>query len=218
MPRGTSGRACLLLSGGIDSPVAGYQIARRGVSLCAVYFDGFPYTSERARDKAVSLARLLGESCGPITLYTVPFAPVQQAIKSRCREGLATVLMRRFMIRVAECIAAREEAGALVTGDSLGQVASQTMEAIACVNAVACVPVFRPLIGLDKIDIIRMAEAIGTYAISTLPYEDCCSLFTPRHPVTRPKIGAVEAEEARLDVERLVGGAVDGAAPHPLTS
>lgn len=211
LPRGVSGRACLLLSGGIDSPVAGFQIARRGVSLCAVYFDGFPYTSERAREKVISLARILSESCGTIRLYCAPFAPLQQALRDSCPEPYTTILMRRFMMRAAEAIANNEGASALITGESLGQVASQTMEALAATDAVAGMPVFRPLIGLDKIDIIRMAEAIGTYETSSLPYDDCCSVFTPRHPVTRPKLAAVEAAEAKLDVAELTRQVAEGA-------
>jgi thiamine biosynthesis protein ThiI len=211
MPRGVGGRACLLLSGGIDSPVAGFQIARRGVSLCAVYFDGFPYTSERAKEKVVSLARILSESCGSIRLYAVPFAPVQQAIRANCPELLTTVLMRRFMMRIAERIARSEGASALITGESIGQVASQTMDALVCTDAAAEMPVFRPLIGLDKLDIIRMAETIGTYAVSILPYEDCCSIFTPKHPATHPKLGAIETAETKLDINELVRCAAESA-------
>ncbi|MDR1599326.1 MAG: tRNA 4-thiouridine(8) synthase ThiI [Oscillospiraceae bacterium] len=204
MPRGTNGKACLLLSGGIDSPVAGYMVAKRGVSLCAVYFDGFPYTSERAREKVVSLARILVESCGPIRLFSAPFTPVQEAIRGGCPEALTTVLMRRFMVRIAQRVARREDADALVTGESVGQVASQTMAALVCTDNVASMPVFRPLIGMDKIEIIQKAEEIGTYGTSILPYEDCCSVFTPKHPATRPGLRVVEEAERGLDVEALV--------------
>ncbi|GHU73252.1 putative tRNA sulfurtransferase [Clostridia bacterium] len=211
MPRGTNGKACLLLSGGIDSPVAGYMIAKRGVSLCAVYFDGFPYTSERAKDKVVSLAKILVESCGPIRLFAVPFTPVQEAIRENCPEPLTTVLMRRFMVRIAQRLARHEGASALITGESVGQVASQTMESLVCTDAVAAMPVFRPLIGMDKIEIIRRAEHIGTYETSILPYEDCCSIFTPKHPVTHPVLKAVETAEEPLDVAALVEAAYSAA-------
>ncbi|MDR1262524.1 MAG: tRNA 4-thiouridine(8) synthase ThiI [Oscillospiraceae bacterium] len=211
MPRGTNGKACLMLSGGIDSPVAGYMVAKRGASLCAVYFDGFPYTSERAREKVVSLARILTESCGPIRMYAAPFTPVQEAIRGACPEQYTTVLMRRFMVRIAQRIARREKASALITGESVGQVASQTMDSLVCTDAVAEMPVFRPLIGMDKIEIIQRAESIGTYETSILPYEDCCSIFTPKHPVTHPALRAVEAAEGALDVDALTEAAFSGA-------
>ncbi|MDR0396800.1 MAG: tRNA 4-thiouridine(8) synthase ThiI [Oscillospiraceae bacterium] len=204
MPRGTNGKACLLLSGGIDSPVAGYMIAKRGASLCAVYFDGFPYTSERAKEKVVTLARTLSESCGSIRLYASAFTPIQESIRDNCPEPLTTVLMRRFMMRIAQRVARRENASALVTGESIGQVASQTMDAMVCTDAAASIPVLRPLIGMDKIEIIQRAEAIGTYSTSILPYEDCCSLFTPKHPSTHPVLRIVESAESKLDVGGLV--------------
>ena len=213
MPMGTSGKACLLLSGGIDSPVAGYMIARRGVKLIAVHFHSFPYTSERARDKVVELARILSQACGRIDLFIAPFTQIQMNIHQLCPEEMTTLIMRRQMMRIAGCIAARERAQALVTGESLGQVASQTMEALACTDDVCSLPVFRPLIGFDKIDIINKAEKIGTYATSSLPYEDCCTVFTPRHPLTRPRLDAVREGEARLGegLEALIQAAVDGA-------
>lgn len=211
LPIGVSGRAMLMLSGGIDSPVAGYQIAKRGVALSAVYFDGFPYTSERARNKVATLASLLEEYAGHIRLYAAPFTPIQQAIKQNCDEGLTTVIMRRFMVRVAEELARREKASAIVTGESLGQVASQTMEAIVATDAVSTMPIFRPLIGTDKLDIIRMAEAIGTYETSILPYEDCCSIFTPKHPTTKPRLKEIIFNESKLDVQALTDACVAGA-------
>ena len=203
MPLGTGGKACLLLSGGIDSPVAGYQIARRGVSICAVYFDGFPYTSEKARQKAADLAERLRTYIGGIRLYNAPFAEIQQAIRKQCPDNYTTIIMRRFMMRVAERVATHENALALVTGESIGQVASQTLHAIQVTDNAASMPIFRPLIGFDKLDIINIAKTIGTYDISTRPYDDCCSVFTPRHPTTRPKLETALAIEADMDVEGL---------------
>jgi thiamine biosynthesis protein ThiI len=211
MPLGTNGRACLLLSGGIDSPVAGYQIARRGVSLCAVYFDGFPYTSEKARQKVIDLAKRVEIYTGHVKLYFVPFVKIQQEIRKRCPESYTTVIMRRYMMRIAERIALQENALALITGESIGQVASQTLQALAATNSVVSMPVFRPLIGMDKIDIIDIARAIDTYDISALPYEDCCSIFTPKHPTTHPKLETCEEAEAKMDVAGLVDDAVNSA-------
>jgi thiamine biosynthesis protein ThiI len=199
------------LSGGIDSPVAGYMTAKRGVQLCAVYYDGFPYTSERAKDKVVTLAKILTESCGPIRLYSIPFTPVQEAIREHAPEPYTTVLMRRFMVRIAERIAHRDKAAALVTGESIGQVASQTMEGLIATDDVSTMPIFRPLIGMDKSEIIERAKAIGTYDTSILPYEDCCGLFTPKHPVTHPRLRAVSEAEASLDIETLTGSAYKSA-------
>lgn len=200
MPMGTNGKACLLLSGGIDSPVAGYMVARRGVALTAVHFHSFPYTSERAREKVVELARILSETCGRITLYIAPFTELQMRIHADCPDNLGTLIMRRQMMRIAERIARREGAQALVTGESIGQVASQTMEALGCTDDACQMSVFRPLIGFDKADIIERAEKIGTFETSSLPYEDCCTIFTPRHPATRPKLARIcEAEEALGD-------------------
>ncbi|MDR0897233.1 MAG: tRNA 4-thiouridine(8) synthase ThiI [Oscillospiraceae bacterium] len=198
MPMGTNGKACLLLSGGIDSPVAGYMVARRGVRLMAVHFHSFPYTSERARDKVIELARILSESCGRIDLYIASFTDIQTQIHQHCPEAYGTLLMRRQMMRIAEIIARREGAQAMITGESMGQVASQTMEALGCTDAVCTLPVFRPLIGFDKSDIIAWAEKIHTFETSSLPYEDCCTVFTPRHPVTHPKIDRVIEAEAPI--------------------
>lgn len=211
MPVGTGGKATLLLSGGIDSPVAGYMIGKRGVEISAVHFHSYPYTSERAKEKVITLARELSEYCCGIRLYVVPFTEPQLTIHEKCPEEYGTLIMRRFMMRIAAKIAEKEGARALVTGESIGQVASQTIEALCCTDAVAGMPVFRPLIGNDKIEIIRIAEKIGTYETSCLPYEDCCTVFTPRHPATHPKLDHVEKAEQCLDIEGLVNACVEGA-------
>ncbi len=208
LPMGTSGRAMLLLSGGIDSPVAGYQIMRRGVHVQSIHFASPPYTSERAREKVLTLAKKVGEYEYGMRVHMVPFTKIQMEIHEKCEEGLGTVIMRRAMMRIADRIAHENNCLALITGESIGQVASQTMEALACTDAVATMPVFRPLIGMDKLSIIRIAEEIDTYETSILPYEDCCTVFTPRHPVTKPKIDKVEREEKRLDLEALIEEAV----------
>ncbi len=211
MPVGTGGKAALLLSGGIDSPVAGYMIAKRGVELIAVHYHSFPYTSEQARQKVLDLAQILAGYCCGIKVYIVPFTAVQTAIHQRCPEDYTTLIMRRCMMRIAETIARKEHCGALVTGESLGQVASQTMEALNATDAVAGMPVFRPLIGFDKIEIIHRAEQIGTLEISNLPFEDCCTVFTPRHPATRPRLEKVEEAEKDLDAGELMREAVEKA-------
>ena len=211
MPVGTGGKATLLLSGGIDSPVAGYMIGKRGVEISAVHFHSYPYTSERAKEKVITLAKQLSEYCCGIRLYVVPFTEPQLTIHEKCPEEYGTLIMRRFMMRIAAKIAEKEGARALVTGESIGQVASQTIEALCCTDAVAGMPVFRPLIGNDKIEIIRIAEKIGTYETSCLPYEDCCTVFTPRHPATHPKLDHVEKAESCLDIEGLVSACVEGA-------
>ena len=210
MPVGTGGKATLLLSGGIDSPVAGYCIAKRGVEISAVHFHSYPYTSERAKEKVLTLARQLSEYCCGIKVYVVPFTEPQLQIHEKCPEEYGTLIMRRFMMRIAARIAKNEGSKALITGESLGQVASQTIDALCCTDAVAGMPVFRPLIGNDKIEIIRIAEKIGTYETSCEPYEDCCTVFTPRHPATHPKMDHVERAEACLDIEALVSAAVEG--------
>ncbi|MBR6027747.1 MAG: tRNA 4-thiouridine(8) synthase ThiI [Clostridia bacterium] len=210
MPVGTGGRAALLLSGGIDSPVAGWMIAKRGVELSAVHFHSYPYTSERARDKVLELARLLSGYCGSICVHVVPFTHIQTEIHEKCPEEYTTLIMRRFMMRIAEQCARRDGAQALITGESLGQVASQTMEALNATNAVVTLPVFRPLIGFDKSEIIEVAERIGTYETSCLPYEDCCTVFTPKHPATRPKIEKLVESEKHLDMEGLIAEALAG--------
>ena len=204
MPIGTAGRAMLLLSGGIDSPVAGWMIAKRGVTIDATYFHAPPYTSERAHEKVVALLKKVGEYAGRMDMITVPFTEIQEQIRDNCPEELATVIMRRFMMRAAERIARERECSALITGESLGQVASQTIQAIACTDAAANMPVFRPLIGSDKSEIVTLAHRIDTYDISIEPYEDCCTVFTPKHPRTRPTLNVVEAAEQKLDVEQLL--------------
>ncbi len=208
MPMGTSGKAGLLLSGGIDSPVAGYQIMRRGVNIQAIHFASPPYTSERAQEKVLSLARIIGKYEYGMRVHIVPFTKIQMEIHEKCEEGMGTLIMRRFMMRIADRIAHDNGLQALITGESLGQVASQTMEALGCTDIMTNLPVFRPLIGLDKLEIIHIAEKIDTYETSILPYEDCCTVFTPRHPVTKPKLANVEKEERRLDVDALVEEAV----------
>ena len=209
MPMGTGGKAMLLLSGGSDSPVAGFQLMRRGVNINAVHFFSFPYTSERAKEKVLELAKILGSYGGGMKVYIVPFTEIQMQIHEKCPDAMGTLLMRRYMMRIADEIARRDGAQALITGESLGQVASQTMEALGCTDAVVNMPVFRPLIGLDKLEITQIATKIGTYETSILPYEDCCTVFTPRHPMTKPKIEAlIEAEQA-LDTEALVREAVE---------
>lgn len=210
MPMGTGGKAMLLLSGGIDSPVAGYQIMRRGVQMQAVHFYSFPYTSERAKQKVLDLAKILGEYGQGVLTHVVPFTEIQMEIHEKCPDELSTVLMRRYMMRIAERIARAHGCQALVTGESLGQVASQTMEALAATDEVAGLPVFRPLIGLDKLEITQIATRIGTYETSILPYEDCCTVFTPRHPSTKPKLDALARAEALLDGEALIERATTG--------
>ena len=210
MPVGTSGRASLLLSGGIDSPVAGYMMAKRGLLLDAIHFESPPYTSERAKLKVIELAKRMSAYCGGLDLHVVPFTHAQEEIKNNCPEELFTVIMRRFMMRVAQKIAMKNDSSALITGESLAQVASQTIKAIACTEAVCDIPVLRPLIGMDKSEIIKISEKIDTYEISIEPYEDCCTVFTPKHPRTKPDLVAVEKAEKRLDVEALVNEAADG--------
>lgn len=209
MPVGTNGKTALLLSGGIDSPVAGWMIAKRGVKLTAVHYHSFPYTSDKAKEKVIDLCRLLTEYCGPIRLHVVPFTEIQQELYEKCPDGLLTVLMRRFMMRIAERIAKKEGAQALVTGESIGQVASQTLEALASTDDVVSMPVFRPLVGLDKNEIVEISKKINTYETSILPYEDCCTVFVPRHPVTRPKLEKVRQAENMVDVEVLIERALE---------
>ena len=210
MPVGSNGVAVSLLSGGIDSPVSTYMIAKRGVRLIPVHFFSFPYTSQQAKDKVVELGRQLTEYCGRMTLEVVPFTHIQEEIRDKCPEEFFTLIMRRFMMRIAKRIADANGAKAVVTGENLGQVASQTMEAMASTQAVIDMPVLQPLIGMDKEEIVTLARRIGTFEISILPYEDCCTVFTPRHPRTHPKLKDVEAAEAALDIEALVDEAVRG--------
>ena len=210
MPVGSNGVAVTLLSGGIDSPVSTYMIAKRGVRLIPVHFFSFPYTSQRAKDKVVELAWLLTQYCGRMTLEVVPFTHIQEEIRDKCPEEFFTLIMRRFMMRIAERIALSNGAKAIVTGENLGQVASQTMEAMASTQAVIDLPVLQPLVGMDKEEIVQMSRKIGTFDTSILPYEDCCTVFTPRHPRTRPTVAEVEEAESVLDVESLVEEALQG--------
>ncbi len=209
IPVGSEGKAMLLLSGGIDSPVAGHMTAKRGVQLEAVYFETPPYTSEAAREKVISLAKKLSEYAGVIRLHCVSLTEAQEAMAANCEERLFTLLLRRFMMRTAEQIARKSGANALITGESLGQVASQTLLSMVVTDDAAHMPVFRPCIGLDKEEIVVRARQMGTFEISTLPYEDCCAMFTPKHPNTRPKLADILAEEAKLDVEGLVARAIE---------
>ncbi|MGM9587463.1 MAG: tRNA uracil 4-sulfurtransferase ThiI [Candidatus Limivicinus sp.] len=210
MPVGSNGVAVTLLSGGIDSPVSTYMIAKRGVRLIPVHFFSFPYTSQQAKDKVVDLGRQLTEYCGRMTLEVVPFTHIQEEIRDKCPEEYFTLIMRRFMMRIAKRIADANGAKAVVTGENLGQVASQTMEAMASTQAVIDMPVLQPLIGMDKEEIVTLARKIGTFETSILPYEDCCTVFTPRHPRTHPKLKDVEAAESALDMDALVDEAVKG--------
>ena len=210
LPVGVGGRAVSLLSGGIDSPVASWMIAKRGIALEMVHFFSYPYTSEEAKQKVLTLAKLLTPWCGRLTVHVVPFTAIQEELRRKCPEELFTVLMRRFMMRIAEAVAQRCGAGAIVTGECLGQVASQTMEAMRATTAVTTLPILRPVVGMDKEEIVRIARRINTFETSILPYEDCCTVFTPRHPRLRPVLGELEAAEAALDVEGLVKAAVDG--------
>jgi tRNA uracil 4-sulfurtransferase len=208
MPVGTGGRALVLLSGGIDSPVAAWMIAKRGVEMSAVHFQSPPYTSERAKDKVIALCKILSESLCGLNLHLVPFTDIQMQIHERCHPEYTTIIMRRFMMRLADRIAKKERAQALVTGESIGQVASQTMHALQCTDSVSELLVFRPLIGFDKQEIVDLAQKIGTYETSSLPYEDCCTVFTPRHPATRPKMSIILDGEAKLDGDELMEEAI----------
>lgn len=211
MPLGTNGKAMLLLSGGIDSPVAGYMIAKRGVLLEATYFHSPPYTSERAKQKVIDLAKLVSKYAGEINLHIVDFTDIQLAIHEKCPDEELTIIMRRYMMRIAEHIAYENNAEALITGESIGQVASQTMKSLVATNDVCTMPVFRPLIGFDKQEIVEISEKIGTYETSILPYEDCCTIFVAKHPVTKPNVNVIRASEHNLDdcIEELMKKALD---------
>ena len=210
LPVGINGRAVSLLSGGIDSPVSSWMVARRGVALEMVHFFSYPYTSNEAKEKVLDLARLLTPWCGRLTVHVVPFTAIQEELRRSCPQELFTLVMRRFMMRISEQVARRCGAKALVTGECLGQVASQTMEAMAATGAVVELPILRPVVGMDKEDIVRIARRIGTYDTSILPYEDCCTVFTPRHPRLRPTPAELEYAEQNLDIEGMVQAAVDG--------
>lgn len=213
MPVGTNGEAELLLSGGIDSPVAGYMIAKRGVTIDAVYFHAPPYTSERAKQKVVDLARIVSAYSGPIRLHIVNFTDIQLAIYEKCPHEELTIIMRRYMMKIAEIFAQKDGAKALITGESVGQVASQTVDSLVCTNAVCSLPVFRPLIGFDKQEIIEISREIGSYETSIRPFEDCCTIFVAKHPVTHPILKVIERSEKKLEgvIEPMVETAVSTA-------
>ena len=208
LPIGMGGTAVSLLSGGIDSPVSSYMIAKRGVKLEMVHFFSPPYTSDEAKEKVLSLAKLLVPWCGRLTVQIVPFTEIQEEIRRNCPEEFFTLIMRRFMMRISQRVADQVKAKALVTGENLGQVASQTMEALRVTEDVVDLPVLRPLIGMDKEEIVRLSRKIGTFDTSILPYEDCCTVFTPRHPRTKPNLDEVREAEAVLDIEGLIDRAM----------
>ncbi len=210
LPVGSSGKAMLLLSGGIDSPVAGWMMAKRGVHIAAIHYVSPPYTSDRAQLKVEQLCEKLTDWCGGIAFYCVPFTELQEAIKDHCPEEFFTIIMRRLMMEIAQRIAEKDNCLALITGESVGQVASQTMAAIACTDAVCRIPVFRPLVGMDKTEIIEISRKIDTFETSTLPYEDCCTVFTPRHPKVRPRLEDIEKAQNSFDFEPLIQRAVEG--------
>ncbi len=210
MPIGTGSKATLLLSGGIDSPVAGHMISKRGVEIDAVNFFSFPYTSERAKEKVITLAGIIARYTSKINLYIVPFTEIQLQIRDKCPEEHMTLIMRRFMMRIAEKLARKHESHALITGESVGQVASQTLAALDVTNAAVDMPILQPLVGMDKIEIVNRATEIGTFETSILPYEDCCTVFTPKHPTTNPKRENIEKSESKLDVETLIEAALAG--------
>lgn len=209
MPVGSNGTGMLLLSGGIDSPVAGHMLAKRGVKIEAVHFESFPYTSERAKEKVLELASIMTDYTGSMRVHVVSLTKIQEAIARECEEDYFTLLLRRFMMECAQRIALENDCGALITGESVGQVASQTIQAINVTDNIARIPVFRPCIGLDKEEIVEVARKIGTFETSILPFEDCCTVFTPRHPKTRPELEKVLAEEAKLDFDALVTEALE---------
>ena len=211
MPVGTNGKATLLLSGGIDSPVAGYMIAKRGVIIDAVYFHAPPYTSERAKQKVVDLAKLVANYSGPINLHVVNFTDIQLYIYEQCPHDELTIIMRRYMMKIAEYFALKEDSLGLITGESIGQVASQTMQSLAVTNEVCTLPVLRPLVGMDKQEIINISEKIGTYETSILPFEDCCTIFVAKHPVTKPNLKQIKKSELKLNekIDELIQTAID---------
>ena len=209
MPVGSSGKAMLLLSGGIDSPVAAYMMSKRGVKIEAVHFFSPPYTSEQAKQKVVTLCEKLVPYTGPMRLHVINFTEIQQEQYQKCPENQTTILMRRYMMKIAERVAKQRGCQALITGESVGQVASQTVESLAVTNAAVQMPVFRPLVGMDKSEIITIAEKIDTFDTSILPFEDCCTVFVPKHPVTKPKLRNIEVSEALLEEERLISTAIE---------
>ena len=211
LPLGTNGRGMVLLSGGIDSPVAAWMMAKRGMVIDAVHFHSYPYTSPRAQQKVEELAEIVSSYCGRINMTVINLLPIQEEIVSNCPEDETTILVRRFMMRIAEKIAVKQNALMLITGENLGQVASQTAEALVVTDQSVSMPVMRPLIGMDKVEIMDMARRIGTYEKSIEPYEDCCTVFLPKHPVTKPRLEKILKSESKLDVEKLVEMAVDSA-------
>ncbi|MBR1845114.1 MAG: tRNA 4-thiouridine(8) synthase ThiI [Oscillospiraceae bacterium] len=210
LPMGSGGKAVALLSGGLDSPVACYMMAKRGLSLDMIHFFSYPYTSEEAKQKVLDLAKIIAPYCGRMNVHVVPFTKIQEDLRRNCPEPYFTIAMRRYMMRIAQMVARDIDAHALVTGESLGQVASQTMDAMAVTENVCTMPVFRPVIGMDKEEIVRIARKIGTFETSILPYEDCCTVFTPRHPKTRPTVDELVEIEENYDYEALCREAVEG--------
>lgn len=209
LPLGTNGRAMSLLSGGIDSPVATWMVAKRGMEVEAVHFHSYPFTSERSQEKVKDLAKILAKYCGRVRLHKVNILEIQKAIGENCNEEESTILSRRFMMRIAQRLSEKRHCDALITGESIGQVASQTIQGLTCTNAVVDLPVFRPLIAMDKSDIVDIAKKIGTFETSIVPEEDCCSVFSPRKPITKPRLEKIEKSETALDIEKLVQDAID---------
>ena len=209
LPLGTNGKGLILMSGGIDSPVAAFMMAKRGMSIEAVHFHSYPYTSQRAQEKVEELVKVLAGYMGRVRMHVINLLPIQEQIVKNCPEDETTLLVRRFMMRIAEKIAEKNECMMLITGEDLGQVASQTAEALVVTDNVVSMPVMRPLIAMDKVDIMDKAREIGTYDISIQPYEDCCTVFLPKHPVTKPKLLRIEKSESKLDVDALVKAAVE---------
>jgi len=209
IPVGISGNGLLLLSGGIDSPVAGWMMAKRGVSIDAIHFYSYPYTSERAKDKVISLANILSRYCGTISLYMIPFTDIQLEINKKCPSSQSTIIMRRLMMMIAQKIANSSGSSALITGESMGQVASQTMEGLVVTDNAVSMPVFRPLIGWDKNEVIQTARQIGTFDTSILPYQDCCTVFVAKHPETKPRLDKILKSESNLDIDTLICLALD---------
>ena len=209
LPVGTNGRAMSLLSGGIDSPVASWMVAKRGVEIEAIHFHSYPFTSEKSQEKVRDLAQILAKYCGKVRLHKVNILEIQKAIGMSCKEEEMTIISRRFMMKIAQRVGEMRFCDALVTGESIGQVASQTIQGLTCTNAAITLPVFRPLIAMDKSEIIKIAQSIGTFETSVIPEEDCCTVFSPKNPVTKPKLDRIEKSESSLDVEKLIQDAID---------
>ncbi|KGJ49225.1 thiamine biosynthesis protein ThiI [Clostridium sp. NCR] len=209
LPVGTNGRAMSLLSGGIDSPVASWMVAKRGVEIEAIHFHSYPFTSEKSQEKVRDLAQILAKYCGKVRLHKVNILEIQKAIGASCKEEEMTIISRRFMMKIAQRVGEMRFCDALVTGESIGQVASQTIQGLTCTNASVSLPVFRPLIAMDKSEIIKIAQKIGTFETSVIPEEDCCTVFSPKSPVTKPKLDRIEKSESSLDIEKLIQDAID---------